>query len=243
MLPLSNLLTNNSLDWLSDAYPALVGLSLALGGSTLLAASDRLSSRCNSLASHLLQQLLLAGLSATIIAIVLFWENRSLSSIGWHSLHWESVAWGIAFALFLIFIYSPLMLRAMQQLKLPGFEGGLSKLSVLPIWYVAIAVITGGIAEEILYRGYATERLSELTGSYWTGSVLALIAFGLAHVPMWGWGAALTTVISGTLLTIFYLWLGDLLPCIIAHIITDSVGLMIFPAVKTQKSDAPERSV
>ncbi|NJN56392.1 MAG: CPBP family intramembrane metalloprotease [Leptolyngbyaceae cyanobacterium SL_5_9] len=124
----------------------------------------------------------------------------------------------------------------MQRLNLTGFEGGLSKLTLLPIWYLILAVVVGGTTEEILYRGYATERLSGFTGSYWSGSMLALIAFGLAHVPLWGWTPAFTTVISGSLLTLFYLWTGDLLPCIIAHIVTDGVGI-IMPALQRRYSE------
>ncbi|WP_197707055.1 CPBP family glutamic-type intramembrane protease [Calothrix sp. NIES-3974] len=61
------------------------------------------------------------------------------------------------------------------------------------------------LREEGLYRGYATERLASLTGNYWIGSAIALLAFGLAHVPMWGWIPGLTTILSGGLLTLLYL--------------------------------------
>ncbi|NJL56097.1 CPBP family intramembrane metalloprotease [bacterium] len=217
--------------WIQEHCPTLIGLCLALGGPILLAIGDRFSSDSKSLISSLLQQLLLAGLGLLILGIVLFWETQPLSSIGLQPLRWQAMVWGVAFAGILIFIYSPLLLWAMQRLNLTGFEGGLSKLTLLPIWYLVLAVMVGGTTEEILYRGYATERLSEFTGSYWSGSILALIAFGLAHVPMWGWTPALTTVISGSLLTLFYLWTGDLLSCIIAHIVTDSVGI-IMPALQ-----------
>lgn len=53
------------------------------------------------------------------------------------------------------------------------------------------------LREEGLDRGYATERLASLTGNYWIGSAIALLAFGLAHVPMWGWIPGLTTILSG----------------------------------------------
>ncbi|MBE9136915.1 CPBP family intramembrane metalloprotease [Nodosilinea sp. LEGE 07088] len=172
-----------------------------------------------------------------VLGIVLFKENQPLSSIGLQPLRWQSMVWGLAFAGILIFIYSPGLMWAIRQLNFTDFEGGLSKLTQLPIWYLILAVIIGGITEEILYRGYATERLSEFAGSYWTGSILALAAFGLAHIPLWGWQPAVTTVISGGLLTLFYLWTGDLIPCIIAHIITDSVGIVI-PALGQRNLDA-----
>jgi uncharacterized protein len=137
------------------------------------------------------------------------------------------------FAGFLSFIYSPLLMWAINKLSLAGFESGFAQLSPLPIWYLLFAVVLGGVVEEVLYRGYATERLSLLTGSYWMGCVLSLIAFGLAHVPLWGWVPAFTTVLSGWLLTLLYLVTGDLLAAIIAHIATDSLGILI-PTIRTQ---------
>lgn len=122
----------------------------------------------------------------------------------------------------------------MKKFSFAGFEVGLAKLTPLPIWYLLFAIVIGGVVEEVLYRGYAAERLSLLTGSYWIGCGLSLVAFGLAHVPLWGWLPASTTVLSGGLLTLFYLSTGDLVTAIVAHIITDSLG--IIPAIMTSSS-------
>lgn len=201
------------------------GLCLALVAPVLLAGFGN----SQSLTSKVFEQIFLATLAIAILGIVIFWEKQPLSSIGLHPWRWRSLIWGLAFAGILIFIYSPLLLWAMNKLGRSGFEGGLDKLAKLPIWYLIFAVAIGGVVEEILYRGYATERLSGLTGSYWIGGALCAIAFGLAHVPLWGWNAAFTTVISGGLLTLFYLGTGDLIACIIAHIITDTVGIIVKP--------------
>ena len=213
-----------------NLLPTITGLCLALGGPAFVASiGDKFFGDPESLTSKVLQQIVLAALFGTVLAIVIVWEQQPLSSVGLHSFHWQSIMWGLMFASILIFIYSPLLIWAMNKLGLAGFEGGLGKLTSLPIWYLILAVVIGGIVEEGLYRGYATERLSLLTGSYWIGSVFALVAFGLAHVPLWGWGAACTTVMSGGILTVFYLWTGDLLTAIIAHVVTDSVGIIIVP--------------
>jgi uncharacterized protein len=205
--------------------PTIAGLCIALGAPVLLASFGN----SQSLVSQVLQQIVLAALTIAILGIVIFWEKQPLSSIGLYPWHWRSLIWGLAFAGILIFIYSPLLLWAINKLGRSGFEGGLAELTKLPLWYLILAVAIGGIVEEILYRGYATERLSALTGSYWSGGALCAIAFGFAHVPIWGWNAACTTVISGSLLTLFYLGTGDLLSCIIAHIVTDTVGIIILP--------------
>ncbi|MCU0547544.1 MAG: CPBP family intramembrane metalloprotease [Oscillatoriaceae cyanobacterium Prado104] len=209
----------------------VAGLCLAVGGPPLIASfGDRLFGNSESLTGKILQQFVLALLFIAVLGIVIFWEEQPLSSIGLHPLRWRSSLWGLIFAGFLSFIYAPLLMQAIDRLGFKAFESGLEKLTPLPIWYLVLAIAIGSIVEEGLYRGYATERLSLLTGSYAIGGLLAAIAFGLAHVPLWGWVAGLVTALSGILLTLFYLWTGDLLSAIVAHIVTDSIGIIIIPA-------------
>lgn len=216
--------------------PTIIGLSIALGGPALIAAfGDKLFGEPETLASKIIQQIALAFLLIAVLGIVSFWERQPLSSIGLHSLRWQSILWGLIFAGFLSFIYSPLIIWGMNLLDFKGFEKGLTKLAPLPNWYLLLAVVVGGIVEEGLYRGYATERLSLLTASYGSGCLLALIAFGLAHVPLWGWIPALTTILSGGLLTLIYLWTGDLLSAIVAHTATDLIGIVIIPTFTRTK--------
>lgn len=175
--------------------PSVIGICVALGAPILLASfGDKIYSNSNSLIGKVLQQIILVIILFIVVVIVVFWEQQPLSSLGLHSLRWQSILWGLIFAGFLIFIYSPCLIWTIQKLGLTGFETGLAKLSSLPIWYLILATVIGGL--------------------------LALVAFGLAHVPLWGWIASLTTIVSGGLLTIFYLWTGDLLTAIVAHIIT-----------------------
>jgi membrane protease YdiL (CAAX protease family) len=135
----------------------------------------------------------------------------------------------LAIAVFFIYVFAPLVYWVLRRLELGGFEGGINKLARLPIWYLVLAVFIGGASEEILYRGYAVERISSLSGSYWIGGLVPLLFFGLAHVPMWGWGPALTTFVSGAILTLFYIWQQDLLANIVAHVITDFTGIVMPP--------------
>jgi membrane protease YdiL (CAAX protease family) len=90
-------------------------------------------------------------------------------------------------------------------------------------------VVLGATAEEILYRGYAVERIATLTGSYWIAGVGSVLIFGVAHVPMWGWGPALSTIVSGGVLTAFFIWRRDLTANVIAHVLTDFVGIVVVP--------------
>ncbi|MGF1568972.1 MAG: CPBP family intramembrane glutamic endopeptidase [Nodosilinea sp.] len=212
-----------------------IGLCFALVGPALLARfGNQLFGNSESLVSKILQQIALATLFIVVLGILVFWEQQPLVSIGLHTFRWQAMLWGFIFAGLLILVYSPLLMWSMAKLGLAGFERGLATLSLFPVWYLVLAVVIGGVVEEGLYRGYASERLSLLTGSDWIGCGLALIAFGLAHVPIWGWVSAFTTVLSGCLLTLFYLGTGDLLTAIIAHIVTDSVGIIIPTVTRTK---------
>ncbi len=130
----------------------LVGLLLALAGPSLIALLGRGS---YTLGSLLLGQALLAGLAAAVIAIVLLWEEQPLSSIGLRPPGWSTLAWGAGMAAFFILLLGPLLLRLPGWLGLAGFAPTLARLSSLPLWYLVLAVLVGGVAEEILYRGYA----------------------------------------------------------------------------------------
>ena len=211
----------------------LVGLLLALAGPPLIALiGNRPASGSPALPGLLLGQALLVGLAAAVVAIVLLWEGQPLSSIGLQPPGWSTLAWGAGMAAFFILLLGPLLLRLPGWLGLGGFAPTLARLASLPLWYLLLAVLIGGVAEEILYRGYALDRLGSLLGSPWLAGLAVVLLFGLAHIPLWGVGPALTTTISGAALTLFFLWQGDLLANIIAHVVTDFAGIVLPPLLQ-----------
>ena len=212
--------------------PTIVGLCIALGGPILLAGpAGYVLRNQHQLATELLGQFLLWMLVVLIVALVIFWEKQSLRSIGLKTLHWKSVAWGLSLGVVLM-VLTPVWAGALRWMGMaPSYERGFAKLAELPRWFLVFAAVTAGVAEETLYRGYAIERLSTLMGSYWWGGVISLAVFTLAHVPVWGSGPLVMFFISGGLMTIFYVWKRDLLACIIAHALTDIVGLLFLAPV------------
>jgi uncharacterized protein len=212
--------------------PTVLGLCLALGGPILLASpASRALGDPKRLATNLLGQLLLWVLVTLILALVIFWERQPLHSIGLRPLQWQSIIWGLVLAGALMLLM-PLWAGALSRVGLPpSYEGGLAKLAGLPRWFLVLAAVTAGVAEETLYRGYAIERLSALVGSYGWGGLISLIVLTLAHLPGWGWGPIPIFFISGGLVTLFYIWRQDLLACIIAHAVTDTVGLISLVSV------------
>ena len=220
----------------SAILPTIIGLGLAFGGPPLIASvSERSPSSGGIPTTELLSQFGLVAICAAVLAILLVWEKQPLSAIGLQPPRWQSLVWGLALTGFFVFAFSPLAFWLLQHLRLSGFDAGLAKLAHLPVWYLILAVVIGGTVEEILYRGYAVERLASLTGSYWLGGLISVLVFGLAHVPLWGWGPAATTVLSGGVLTLCYVWTKDLNANIIAHVATDFVGIVLMPLLATAK--------
>jgi membrane protease YdiL (CAAX protease family) len=117
----------------------------------------------------------------------------------------------------LLFV-APLAMAPFESVGQAGLAAGVERLAALPLWFRVFLALTGGAIEEILYRGYAIERLSAITGRRWLGATLALAAFTVAHVPAWGAGFAFTAdLAAGTVLTLSYLWKRDLFANVLAH--------------------------
>jgi membrane protease YdiL (CAAX protease family) len=87
-------------------------------------------------------------------------------------------------------------------------------------------VLRAAVFEEICYRGYPIERLSELIGSKWLAGILAVLVFTLAHAGYWGWDQLIIPAFGGIVLTVLYLWRRDLGSNMIAHFVADGAGFL-----------------
>ncbi|WJY21676.1 CPBP family intramembrane metalloprotease [Fontisubflavum oceani] len=212
-----------------DTLSILV-LLLALGGPIAIAQiGQRSVAGATRLSLNLLLQLLLTCLAITCLWIALGPLRVPASDLGLGLPDLHTWLWGGAMSVFFIFGLGPILLRMPLWLGLKGFEKTLSALADLPIWYLVLAVVVGGIVEELLYRGIALAVLTSLGLDPILAATFVVTAFALAHIPMWGIGPALTTAISGAALTAFFLWHGDLLANIIAHVVTDFAGIVLGP--------------
>ena len=84
-------------------------------------------------------------------------------------------------------------------------------------------VFRAGVLEELFYRGYAIKRLETLgLNRCWAGTIPLLI-FGVGH---WtgGWANIVIALVLGAVLTLFYLWRGDLVANMIGHFMVDFIG-------------------
>jgi membrane protease YdiL (CAAX protease family) len=108
-----------------------------------------------------------------LFAIVVLWERLSfLSSVGLTlpaRADWMLVGF---FVLLAIAAFTFLAARHVT-ISVKGTMG--AQLVGLPLWIRVSAVFSAGVCEEILFRGYAIERLKSLTGNIWIGGLIGAI--------------------------------------------------------------------
>jgi membrane protease YdiL (CAAX protease family) len=201
------------------------GLLIALvGAPVFVVISDRLFGESPTMPVQVVLQVLYCGMAAFLLWFVLRVERLPLTSIGLRRPTWLTVGSGLGLLAVSSFVLAPLMAPLQKVLGTEGLQAGLDQLAAMPGWFRVVVGITGGMMEDLFYRGYAIERLATLTGRAWIGGLISAVAFGLAHIPAWGLGFALAADMPfGLLMTAFYLWRRDLLANMLAH----STGLVI----------------
>ncbi len=207
-------------------------LVLALGAPPLIAGfARRLLGDSPTVGRSLPFDLALWVILAVILTVMVRVERQPLTSIGLAAPRWSTALWAVALVVVITFILTPAAYWAVGKVGLTSFEQQLGKLLKLPAWYRLFLAVTAGAVEEPLYRGYAVERISSLTRSYWVGGSIAAVAFGAVHIPFWGLGPALVALVTGAVATAFYVWKRDLAALMIAHAIGDAVALVLLPVV------------
>ncbi|MFN7571908.1 MAG: CPBP family intramembrane glutamic endopeptidase [Betaproteobacteria bacterium] len=108
------------------------------------------------------------------------------------------------------------------------------QLAALPFGYRVFIVLTAGVTEEVLYRGYAIGIGAQLFGSVGVAAVLSLLVFTVAHLR-WGLGHLISVLIAGGALTLLFVLTGDLWACMLAHALVDAMGVLVAPAVMARR--------
>jgi membrane protease YdiL (CAAX protease family) len=168
-----------------------------------------------------------------LLGIVFLWERRTLASIGVKQMSGRDVLWGVVgfvVGAFSFIITAPLV----KALDLGTTSGGIAQLAQASIVSRVAIVITAGITEEILFRGYPIERLTEMTGRIGWGAGIAYIAFVLLHIPFWGLGGTIQIGVWSLIVTLLYVWRRNLLACMLMHILNDAYAFILLPALFAQ---------
>ncbi len=208
---------------------SIVGLIFALVVPAFLSAGGpgELPAGTDATKAVVINEVVIWTLTLALLGIVLFWERRPLRSIGLGRPTWAALRSGAIMTGGLI-VLAMIAGGLVQWAGLPvGDDGQTALVMGMPIWLQLIVVLTAGFTEEILFRGYAIERMTELTRSRWLGAIIPIIVFGGVHAPFWGIGHALVAGMSGFWLTLIYLWRRNLWTNIAAHALLDGIVFVV----------------
>jgi membrane protease YdiL (CAAX protease family) len=162
-----------------------------------------------------------------MILWIYFVEQRTFASIGWKKITIKTVFAGIGLGLvaFILFGISNVVIQAIG-LELNQEVGEL--FASQPFLVLMLISLRAAVVEEVLYRGYAFERINELTKSKWVAALVPVMIFMLMHLS-WGIGHLLFVFFAGGLFMLVYISKRNLGLVMIAHFVTDVIAMLVLP--------------
>jgi len=169
-----------------------------------------------------------------LFGLIFLWipriEGQSLKSVGFGPFKWRYVWMGILTFLFVTILlsFSGVALEAMDLEPIRTLQ---SELKTYRFFTLFGLFLTGTILEEVFYRGYLIERLSDLLGHRWLAGLVSWMAFTLVHLKYFGLGPTIDVSILSAALVLLYLREDSIWPCILFHGLNSAISYLIFPAV------------
>lgn len=167
---------------------------------------------------------------AALIFVVLRVECSSLITVGLRPLRWWTIPLGLLAGGVITVVFS--VVTQTFHLGSGSDQSYANFLQSLTFWERLLLVVTAGIFEETLYRGYALERLASIFGSKWVAGLVTVALFTAMHGPLYGWSHLLPIATVASLVTLLYLWRRDLVVNIVAHSTIDGIALLLMPLLE-----------
>ncbi len=185
-----------------------------------------------------------------VIAWILAGLVGDLNLLEWHNLHGTElyVDAGIGAVVGILVVWASNVLdRKAEWARELGRQFGkvLGSLSVTEAFIFAAASAVG---EELLFRGFLQQALTEVvfSGAWadWAGLVVASLAFGMLHVgpnfkKMWPW--TVMAIVLGAGFGWMYLYTGNILAPILAHFTINFFNLQSIGQKYGHLKDEPEQ--
>ena len=112
---------------------------------------------------------------------------------------------------------------------------------------VAVFAVTSGVAEEVFFRGFLQQALSEVwIGNEWIGLVVASLIFGLIHIgpdreKFLPW--TIMAVVLGFVFGLVYMWTGNIIAPVVAHFTINFFNLLHIAGTDLDDEDDQEGAV
>jgi membrane protease YdiL (CAAX protease family) len=162
-----------------------------------------------------------------VVLWVLLVERRPLRSIGLRAPTVGTGLWGVGAAVLMMATVMLSYAMIFPALHLTINKTAVAEITHVPLWMQTATMVRAGVVEEIVFRGYAIERLQFLTGSKWIAGALSTAAFIAVHIGSWGYPQLIVVSFGALILTALYLLRRDLASNMFAHFLTDFVAFML----------------
>jgi len=214
---------------LSRKWATIIGLIIVLGSEYIL--RDAFISKDSS-GLHVSIAIAIEWLVA--LFLVFYWipkvERRKYNSIGFRKFRprylWISIVAYVIYILISVGLQPVLKSIGLQSLR--DLSPALKDYG-FPLLFGLF--LTGTFVEEIFYRGYIIERMTELTGRKWISGIVSWVTFTFVHLRFFGLGPTLEVGIIAIVFVVLYIKAKSIWPAIIVHGINDIIGFLIGPFI------------
>lgn len=198
---------------------ALAGIPIYAWIVAPVVITDRLSATAEAMTGYAVSWLL----SVAVLLLVLVGERLPLRSIGLRRLSLRDGLLAVAAGVLLSLLVPVLTVATNSLLGADGTNEIVDLGSTTATGLLAFGVVTAAFTEEVLFRGYAIERLEALTGRRWLAGIISLAFFVSVHLATWSPAHVFGVVLPlGAALTGLYLWKRSLPVVIVAHLLADA---------------------
>jgi CAAX protease family protein len=171
---------------------------------------------------------IIAFVGLALVAIVVLWERRPLTSIGLIKPTRRDLASGLGG-----WILVTAVNVALYAVGYPGEDPRLTALIMaMPLYARAIEIGTAFVFEEIIERGFLIERVEALTGRTWIAFAASCFVMSLYHAG-WGWSGVVAVAPSSVIYAGMYVWRRNLPACMLMHFLQDSPLLWAPPLMRS----------
>ena len=214
----------------APSLAAVVGLVVALFGSPLIGLLDVSERLSTTTAGRLLvNSAVMWILVGVVLAVVLYWERRPVGSIGLEPPSRRDATLGAAAGVAGVVLGVLVTGAAVVAFRLEQPET-LSTLATLSLPVKLTIVATAVVTEEVLWRGYLIERLTELTGSVRIAAAASGLVFLAVHYPAWGLVGAIPQAVFTSAIVGVYVWTRNLVACVLTHAVINVAMILVIPA-------------
>lgn len=203
---------------------AIIGVALAVAGISAPVAQEII--RGQDIVASVVREMLVWGLVAVVLLWVTQVEQLPLSSIGFRRLDGKSLRLALLAGAMVSAVMIVDLMVVLPRLGISAPEQVRQGILARPLWFRILVVTRAAVAEEIVFRGYAIERLEYLTRSRVAALLISSIAFGVAHLRGWGAVQIIPTAIAGLIFGVLYLVRRNLPANVVAHFFTDAWGFL-----------------